>query len=116
MKILGTVTYALEVPSVANIREHWAKKAARTRRHRTTAWAEMRSIEVPPLTGSVVVTLTRIAPRPLDSDNLASAFKATRDGVADFFKVDDADPRIEWKYAQRKGEPKQHLVCIEVSA
>ena len=52
---------------------------------------------------SLVVTITRIGPRALDSDNLAASGKHVRDGVADALGVDDGDPRITWLYAQEKG-------------
>ena len=42
---------------------------------------------------ALVVTLTRVSPRALDSDNLAYAFKAVRDEVAAYFGVNDNDPR-----------------------
>jgi hypothetical protein len=50
----------------------------------------------------------------LDGDNLQSAFKATRDGVADWLGVDDGDPRLDWQYRQRKGAAKVYAVEIEV--
>lgn len=51
----------------------------------------------------VQVILTRVAPRPLDDDNLAYAFKSIRDGVADSLGCRDNDPRVVWTYTQRKG-------------
>jgi hypothetical protein len=50
-----------------------------------------------------VVTLTRIGPRDLDSDNLAGSAKAVRDAVARWLGVDDG-PRapVEWRYAQER--------------
>ena len=53
---------------------------------------------------SLVVTLTRIGARKLDSDNLARSMKAVRDGIADALGIDDGSDRIEWKYAQEKGK------------
>ncbi len=65
----------------------------------------------------VVVTLTRIAPHELDDDNLAFAFKAMRDGVADALGVRDRDPRVSWRYAQRKPKtPRTYGVEITVEA
>ena len=61
------------------------------------------------------VTLTRIAPRKLDCDNLRGALKAVRDGVADWLGVDDGSERITWKYAQERGKPKWHSVRVEVA-
>lgn len=50
------------------------------------------------------VTLTRVAPsNGLDSDNLQGGLKAVRDELAVWLGVDDRDPRVEWKYAQRRG-------------
>lgn len=58
-------------------------------------------------------TLVRIAPRMLDDDNLAGAFKSIRDEVASFFNVDDGPKGpIAWRYEQQRGEPKQYAVHI----
>ena len=105
-----TVTIPLRLPSVANLREHWAKKAKRAKQHR--GLAEMftrnalgsRVLVYPSMSHRVTVTITRVAPRSLDADNCVSACKAARDGVADALDVDDGDERVTWQYAQRKGE------------
>lgn len=98
------------VPSLANVRMHWAKRAKLMRSHRmlgalmanTLHWRGERA----------VVRLTRIAPRELDSDNLVSSFKGFRDGVAQAFGIDDRNPIITWTYAQERGAPKQCAVRI----
>lgn len=99
--------------STLNLREHWAKRAARAKTHRRTALALARSLAAG--TGlPAVVTLTRIAPsNGLDGDNLQGALKSVRDGVADAFGVDDRDPRLQWRYAQRRG--KQYAVMVEAT-
>ncbi len=51
------------------------------------------------------VRLTRIAPRRLDSDNLAFAFKGVRDGIAAVLGVDDGGGGPVWIYDQRKARP-----------
>src|SRR3974390_2058721 len=62
------------------------------------------------------VTLTRHAPRALDSDNLQTAFKWIRDEVADCvigFKSNgrnDSDPRLTWVYKQEKTKNKLNYV------
>jgi hypothetical protein len=103
------VELPLRVESVANLREHWAVKGKRTKLHRHTACVLGPSHPLP-----VVVTLTRIAPRALDDDNLRSGFKAIRDGVADRLGVDDRDPRIEWRYAEKRGNPKQYAALVRI--
>lgn len=110
------VEYLCRIESVANLREHWAKKANRVKLHRQLAWAALsRFMHLPDsVRDKIAVTLTRIAPRTLDSDNLASGFKATRDQVADFLKLDDGDPKITWRYEQEKG--KEYKVRVEIEA
>jgi hypothetical protein len=111
-----TLELATRTVSVANTREHWAAKASRAKRHRGMAWAEMRyAFGQPVFLSPLKITLTRIAPRQLDDDNLRSALKATRDGIADWLTIDDGDPRLSWEYAQEKGKPKQYAIRIEVA-
>lgn len=94
---------------------HWSKRSALAKMHRTYAWAAMREADTAPrLMGPVVVTLTRIAPREIDSDNCIGGLKATRDGIADWLGVPDNDPRVQWRYDQRKGQPKEYAVEVEV--
>lgn len=104
------VTLPIRIESVANKREHWAAKARRTKFHRNAALAiPSRFLPEPPCT----VILTRIAPRKLDSDNLASGFKALRDGIADRLGIDDGDERVTWRYAQEKGKPREYAARVE---
>lgn len=110
------VTYAEKIESEANMRSHWRAKASRAKRQRLLAWAELRVVERHAFLGPVAISLTRIAPRELDDDNLAAGFKATRDGVADWLGVDDGDKRLSWRYAQERGAPKTYQVRIEVLA
>jgi hypothetical protein len=48
-----------------------------------------------------VVTLTRLGGKSLDDDNLRRAMKSVRDVVAKWLGVDDADPKVRWRYRQR---------------
>lgn len=105
--------------SVLNTRECWQARSRRAKTHRTWAYRELRALQPGPCGGNwlpIVVTLTRVAPRRLDGDNLQASLKATRDGVADWLGVDDADSRIRWQYEQRKGDPKTYAIEIEVTA
>lgn len=102
----------MKLPSVANQRIHWATKARQVKAQRqalANAWVmhpdrlAWQSILASHLRGpGLVVTLTRYAPRTLDSDNLASAFKGIRDQVAKQLGVNDNDPRITWVCEQAK--------------
>lgn len=103
------VELPLHVQSEANLREHWAVKARRVRLHRHKACALVPFHPLP-----CVVTLIRIAPRALDDDNLASGFKAIRDGIADRLGVDDRSPLVQWRYSQRPGKPKQYSAIVRI--
>lgn len=111
---MNTVTYPLRTVSESNRREHWAPRAARVKAHRLVAFAYVTRHLLCPL--PIVVTLTRVAPRALDDDNLRGCLKATRDGVADAFGVTDRDPRVTWRYEQRSGAPRAYAVEIRIEA
>lgn len=109
-----TITLPIRLGSVSNLREHWSQRAKRAKSHRGSVSLAVayyaRELGLP-----VTVTLTRIAPRALDDDNLRGALKATRDGIADAFGVDDRDPRITWLYAQRRGKPREYGLEIAIA-
>ncbi len=90
-------------------REHWRKRSTRASQHRFAVKAVAPKGKVTPV---LVVRLTRVAPRQLDSDNLQGALKHVRDGVADWLRIDDATPLVAWQYAQEKGEPSVRVECF----
>lgn len=109
-----TVEIPMTLPSASNLRLHWAKRARLVKAQRASTALMLRANRLAGrLEGHatslrvgdsrLAVTLTRVAPRQLDDDNLRGAFKAVRDEVAAYFGVNDNDPRIEWRYAQAKG-------------
>lgn len=97
--------------SVVNTREHWRRRAKRAQGERMAAKTQCPDFQLP-----CVVTLTRIAPRALDDDNLRPALKAIRDGIADRLGVNDRDPRVRWQYQQARGAPKQYAVRVRLAA
>ncbi len=106
----------IKTVSVLNVREHWSKRAKRAKLHRASAYGHLLSeIGITRPEFPVTVTITRIAPRDLDGDNLQGALKACRDGVADYFRTDDRDPGIVWKYGQARGKAKEYGVKIDIS-
>jgi hypothetical protein len=115
--VVCCVLVPIRIESVANLREHWSERAKRAREHKTAVWYSLRAARAPHSL-PCIVTLTRIAPRALDGDNLQSGLKAARDGVALWLQVDDADERITWRYRQRKGKPLEYAaeVVIECEA
>lgn len=57
---------------------------------------------------AAVVVLTRVSPRPFDDDGTTASLKSVRDGMAEWWGIDDADPRVTWETDWRKG--KAHVV------
>jgi hypothetical protein len=113
------VLVPVRIESEANRREHWRRVAERKADHRLAA---RRTLMVanghlgPAINLPCSVTLTRIAPRDLDDDNLASGFKAFRDGVADWLGIDDGDKRLTWRYEQRRGKPKEYAAEVKIES
>lgn len=68
------------------------------------------------------ITLTRIAPRELDFDNLAYALKKCTDVVADWLLPGlaagraDGDDRLKFELTQRKGSPKEYALEIKIQS
>ena len=107
------VQIEMRVVSMANLRMHWAVKAKTVKSQRQKAFNALCGVGAPPAL-PVTIVMTRVAPRPLDGDNLQAAFKAVRDGVADWLGVDDGDQRLDWQYCQRSAGVKVYRVEIEV--
>jgi len=103
-------TLPIKTVSVLNVREHWAKRAKRSKLHRETAvkmlrtYGESHRLYRGAFPIRFTITLTRIGGRTMDGDNLQASLKATRDGVSDWLGIDDGDKRLTWVYRQ---EPKK---------
>lgn len=108
-----TVSLPLYLPSVANLREHWSVKAKRVRMQKSVVVLALRPL-VRGVKPPCVVTITRVAPRRLDADNAVASTKAVIDGIACCLGIDDRDERIEWRWGQRKGRPKEYGVEIRI--
>lgn len=123
----------LRIYSEANRTDHWRRKDARANDQRRRLMSHLlvhasglhHAADTPTARPPYIVTLTRIAPRPLDDDNLARAFKRCRDTLCSWLLphnrsnqhrtwADDSDGQIEWQYRQEKGEAKQYAVRVEI--
>lgn len=101
--------------SEANEREHWRVRKKRAKAHRAEAKRALGTdIKGPP--PPYLITITRIGPKTLDTDNLAGSAKHVRDGVADWLGIDDGDPRLTWKYAQRSAGPGVYACEITIES
>ncbi len=106
-----------------NSREHWATKAKRIKRERSAvAWAfagarrksQLAQLQAANPVNTWVVTITRIAPRRVDGDNLISRCKGVRDEVARHLGIDDGSEAIDWRYRQEQAPGKVCGVRVEI--
>lgn len=100
--------YSLFIPiylkSAANLREHWAAKNKREKTHCNAVRLLMKDCSSRNISN---IKLIRQAPRLLDDDNLAYAFKHIRDCISDILypglAPGRADQHFQFTYSQRKG-------------
>lgn len=102
----------LELENGTNQRGKWARHADATRRKRAAVALTCRSLRQE--TGRLVVLITRIGPRALDSDGAVASAKPVRDGIADALGIDDRDPRVTWLVDQERGGVREYGCRIEV--
>jgi hypothetical protein len=114
------VSVPIRTVSEMNLREHWSKRAKRKKEQGVAIALVLNPTFIRSMRAwgsgvtSWAVTLTRVAPRLLDADNLAASNKGVQDSVARVIGVDDR--HIAWTYAQRKGSPKDYAVEIAITA
>lgn len=112
---MSAATIPVRTVSEMNAHTHWRIRSKRAKHQRGMAALVMRQQGPSPFIGEpLIVRLTRIAPRTLDSDNLSGSLKHIRDGIADWLGIDDRSPLVTWEYAQRKGAPKSYAVGVTV--
>ncbi len=137
MNLPTTFTLPIRLQSEANSRDHWRGHATRVRRQRQELVTAVMCLpdlprvtfELPtgtrkypvarwvdPPRGRLEVIITRVAPRELDSDNLARSMKAVRDQLAELLGVDDRDARVAWVPRQRKGHVREYAMTVEIVA
>lgn len=109
-----TVTIPIRLASPLNgSHGNWRGPAFRRRAQRDMTLVCLGGHTLPAL--PVVVTITRLGPRKLDSDNLAASAKSVRDEIAKQFGVDDGDEdAYVWRYAQEKS--KEYGVRVEIES
>jgi hypothetical protein len=95
-------TVQVRTQSEQNNRQHWRPVSKRAKQQRGVTVMVLRGMMRPRPQAPCVVLLRRVAPGELDDDNLQGALKHVRDGVADVLGIDDRDPRVLWKYDQRR--------------
>lgn len=114
----------LRLESEANKRDKWGG-VARTKLQRIVCETHLGMHRVKRDKQPSIVTITRIAPRALDRDNLVRACKAVADSVATWIAPmvdrrgrvsgdDSVTGPLRFVYAQRKGKPRGYAVEIVI--
>jgi hypothetical protein len=103
-----TVVYTLplRLVSEANSRDQWWVRDQRRRKQMDTTALLLRCKIQPfceQFRKGAVVTITRVGPRKLDSDNCVGSAKFVRDSIAKLIGIDDGSDLIEWRVDQDKG-------------
>ncbi len=104
----------LRLFSEANLRENWRAKYQRKCAQQELVRAAFRTVRIwDHVDLPLVITIVRVGPKDLDTDNLAISGKACRDQIAKELQMDDGDKRLTWVYEQRRpkvGEAKYAVV------
>lgn len=111
----------IRAENTKNKREHWSGRHRRTKDQRYTTYMTLRQVlGLGTYTLPLLVTLTRIAPRILDSsDNLAVSLSPVTDGVSDYLcgtylGGQDRQAGLVFEYAQRRGN-KAREYAVEIT-
>ena len=110
---LMTLEIAMKLVNPLNNRQHWrvVSRRGKEQKDRVGLYLGFHGAPKTP----VLVTLTRVGKRKMDSDGLAASCKHVRDSIASWLGVDDGDEtRVLWKYAQEIG--KDYACRIEITA
>lgn len=102
----------LRTVSGLNVREHWAVRKERVASERAMVAMALRGKTLPDL--PVRISLVRVGPRELDSDNLQAALKGVRDEIAKTYGVNDRSKLYSWEYTQRRGDKKEWAVEVRI--
>lgn len=85
-----------------------ARMASNARRQKERVVGRTLALRLDPKHGGLspdawCVVLTRVSPRPFDDDNNAAALKSVRDGMAEWWGIDDGSDDVVWVCDWRKG-------------
>jgi hypothetical protein len=113
------VEIEMNLKSLANQSEHWTAKSKRNRGQANAVYYALCN-RLNDLKPPYLITLTRVAPRTLDGDNLVISFKKIRDEISHMFFPDtrpgmaDSYDCFIWKYKQEKAKPKEYAIKIRI--
>jgi hypothetical protein len=90
----------------ANANEHWRTRHGRASAQRKCTASTLLFVGRHAVQFPLVVRMTRVGARKLDSDNAHGALKHVRDQIADWLGIDDGrEDLVTWEVAQETGKP-----------
>jgi len=110
--VIRLAIQGLRLVSEANAHEHYRVRVARVREQHRVVSLVIGARRAPPL--PLAVTIVRVAPHALDTDNLQGSGKHVRDALAKWIGVDDRDPRVVWHVGAEKGAYATRIVVRHV--
>jgi len=116
------IVVPLKIVSSANLNEHWTQKIKRKNLHKNAIAKEFLYLNSNIPTVPCRITLSRIAPRLLDEDNLLYALKTCRDVVCDMVLPGlrmgraDASSQIRVEYNQEKSKNNFYALRIIIES
>jgi len=122
-----TAVLPIRTVSESNSSEHWATRGKRHTAQQFVVKCAMMHVEI---TLPCSITITRLAPRKLDDDNLRGSLKWIRDEISDVIMKErrvfnrngtvvklkgrnDSNPKIQWIYEQQSS--KEYAVKIMIA-
>lgn len=104
------INIPIKIISEANRREHHMAKYRRVKRQQmiTMAFCLQNLGYIRKWPGRYKITFTRIIGKRGkkfdEGDNLNVSFKAIRDALTRYMRIDDGSDRLEWSYGQERGD------------
>lgn len=102
----------LRTTTESNAKGSWRPKAERAKIQRTYARDVVRT-QLPRV--PCTIEMVRIAPVALDDDNLPSALKHVRDGIADALGLDDRDKRLKFTCSEKSRGRGDYAVEVTIT-
>lgn len=111
-RVLVECELPLRTVSEMNARGHWRRRHGRSKTQNQLCFIAVKLALPRAHKAPYRVLLTRQGPRRLDDDNLRSALKSCRDGIAQALGIDDGSDAALWEYSQEPG--KSYGVKIQI--
>jgi hypothetical protein len=117
--MIAVLIPGVRILSEPNVRDHRMVRARRVKKQRLDVTIVLRAHISKPPAPPLLVTIVRVhkgrGSRDYDDDNLIAGAKAIRDAIAAWLRIDDGDPRVQYQYAQEKGDDVGVRILMEAA-